>query len=237
VLFELALVFCGRIFTRLRPPPSARFSRINHRSRNQSPPCLVVDGSARRFRQATTIHLSTPRRQLGFPATLRSGLAESGGDGRDSLGGTWGCGDCAAVGCGPEMRWPLRALAVAETRPQGPAGRVGAGHEVRASPEMRPGSHDDWAATPQASLSHLLRRQTVPRWLLYVTRNLKVFCPPVRRPPRNPSPDGVSARSDLYQQPPNTRPEPHDRHPRPDNDGHAASSKPSVAGDWRVTGA
>ena len=26
--------------------------------------------------------------------------------------------------------------------------------EVRASPEMRPGSHDDWAATPQASLSH-----------------------------------------------------------------------------------
>ena len=68
VLLELALVFCGRIFTRLRPPPSARFSRINHRSRNQSPPCLVVDGRARRFRQGTTIHLSTPRRQLGFPA-------------------------------------------------------------------------------------------------------------------------------------------------------------------------
>ena len=58
----------------------------------------------------------------------------------------------ATGGCGPEMRWPLRALAVAETRPQGPAGRVGAGHEVRASPEMRPGSHhDDWAATPQAA--------------------------------------------------------------------------------------
>ena len=76
----------------------------------------------------------------------------------------------AAVGCGPEWRWPLRALAVAETRPLGPAGRVGAGHEVRASPEMRPGSHDDWAATPQASLSHHLRRQRVPGWLLYVIR-------------------------------------------------------------------
>jgi hypothetical protein len=81
------------------------------------------------------------------------------------------------------MRWPLRALAVAETRPQGPAGRVGAGHEVRASPEMRPGSHDDWAATPQASLSHLLRRQTVPRWLLCVTRKLKDFCRPARLRP------------------------------------------------------
>jgi len=65
-------------------------------------------------------------------------------------------------------RWPPRALAVAETRPRGPAGRVGAGHEVRASPEMRPGSHDDWAATPQASLSHPLRRRGVPRWLLSV---------------------------------------------------------------------
>ena len=88
-----------------------------------------------------------------------------------------------AVGCGPEMRWPLRALAVAETRPQRPAGRVGAGHEVRASPEMRPGSHDDWAATPQASLSHLLRRQMVLEWLLYVTRNLKDSCRPARRHP------------------------------------------------------
>jgi hypothetical protein len=86
-------------------------------------------------------------------------------------------------GCGPEMRWPLRALAVAETRPQGPAGRVGAGHEVRASPEMRPGSHDDWAATPQASLSHHLRRQMVLGWLLYVTRNLKDFCRPAPRHP------------------------------------------------------
>ena len=93
------------------------------------------------------------------------------------------CGGPAAVGCGPEMRWPLRALAVAETRPQGPAGRVGAGHEVRASPEMRPGSHDDWAATPQASLSHHLRRQMVLGWLLYVTRNLKDFWhPPSGRP-------------------------------------------------------
>jgi hypothetical protein len=51
--------------------------------------------------------------------------------------------------------WPPRALAVAQTRPRGPTGRVGAGPEVRASPEMRPGSHDDWAATPKrASVTH-----------------------------------------------------------------------------------
>ena len=170
VLFELALVFCGRIFTRLRPPPSARFSRINHRSRNRSSPLF----SCQRPRQAlppvhnlTSANTTTPTE---IPA-----------DGRGSLGAPgvaailWRSCGC---GCGPEMRWPLRALAVAETRPQGPAGRVGAGHEVRASPEMRPGSHDDWAATPQASHSHHLRRQTVLGWLLYVTRNLKDFCRP-----------------------------------------------------------
>jgi hypothetical protein len=167
VLFELALVFCGRIFTRLRPPPSARFSRINHRSRNQSPPYLVVNGRARRFRQPQPYmcqHHDANRDSRWRPAAAETRLA-----------GAWGCGDPAAVGCGPEMRWPLRALAVAETRPQGPAGRVGAGHEVRASPEMRPGSHDDWAATPQAGLSHHLRRQMVLGWLLCVTRNLKDF--------------------------------------------------------------
>ena len=103
-----------------------------------------------------------------------------------------------ALGCGPEMRWPLRALAVAETRPQGPAGRVGAGHEVRASPEMRPGSHDDWAATPQASLSHHLRRQMVLEWLLYVTRNLKTFWRAACRGPRNPGLYGVPGPSDHY---------------------------------------
>ena len=49
---------------------------------------------------------------------------------------------------------PGWALAVAETRPRGPTGRVGPVN-ARASPEMRPGSHhDDWAATPQAAPSH-----------------------------------------------------------------------------------
>ena len=64
-------------------------------------------------------------------------------------------GGAAGVIPGVNMREPPWALAVAETRPRGRAGRVGAGlFEVRASPEMRPGSHVDWAATPQASLSH-----------------------------------------------------------------------------------
>jgi hypothetical protein len=54
---------------------------------------------------------------------------------------------------GLKLRWPPRALAVAERAHGGrPAGSEPA-LEVRASPEMRPGSHD-WAATPQASLSH-----------------------------------------------------------------------------------
>jgi hypothetical protein len=45
---------------------------------------------------------------------------------------------------------PLRALAVAETRPQGPTGRVGAGPVGRVSPEMRPGPFEaDWVATPK----------------------------------------------------------------------------------------
>ena len=55
----------------------------------------------------------------------------------------------------PDSEMPPWALAVAESHPRGPTGRVGAGHNARASPEMRPGSHhDDWAATPQAALSH-----------------------------------------------------------------------------------
>jgi len=33
---------------------------------------------------------------------------------------------CARA-CGAAWKWPLRALAVAKTRPQGPTGRVGAG--------------------------------------------------------------------------------------------------------------
>ena len=165
MLFELALVFCGRIFTRLRPPPSARFSRINHRSRNRSSPLFSCQRPRQALPPATTIQVGTPRRQQRFPPTAEARL---GAPGVAAI-------HRATVGCGPEMRWPLRALAVAETRPQGPAGRVGAGHEVRASPEMRPGSHDDWAATPQASLSHHLRRQTVLQWLLYVTRNLEDF--------------------------------------------------------------
>ena len=38
----------------------------------------------------------------------------------------WGAVGWGGVGWGYET-WPLRALAVAETRPQGPTGRVGAG--------------------------------------------------------------------------------------------------------------
>src|SRR5215469_12327071 len=78
--------------------------------------------------------------------------------------------------CHPAPRqtqeWPPRALAVAETRLRGPTGRVGAGPEVRASPEMRPGSHDDWVATPQASHSHPVRRLCVTEGLLCVARFL-----------------------------------------------------------------
>jgi hypothetical protein len=70
-----------------------------------------------------------------------------------------------------DMEMPPWALAVAESHPRGPTGRVGAGHNARASPEMRPGSHhDDWAATPQAALSHLVRRRLVVAWLLHVTK-------------------------------------------------------------------
>src|SRR5271165_4583736 len=56
---------------------------------------------------------------------------------------------------GDEM--PPRTLAVAENASAGAVtGRVGAGLNGRASPEMRPGSHhDDWAATPQAAAQSL----------------------------------------------------------------------------------
>jgi hypothetical protein len=48
---------------------------------------------------------------------------------------------------------PLQVLAVAEDAPAGAKDRQGRGRStVRASPEMKPGSHrDDWAATPQAA--------------------------------------------------------------------------------------
>ena len=87
---------------------------------------------------------------------------------------------------------PPQALAVAETRPRGRAGRVGAGLlEVRASPEMRPGSHVDWAATPQASLSHMLRRRRAPKWLLLVTKIFEKVSAAHLQDPRNPFPIGV----------------------------------------------
>ena len=86
---------------------------------------------------------------------------------------------------------PPQALAVAETRPRGRAGRVGAGLlEVRASPEMRPGSHVDWAATPQASLSHMLRRRRAPEWLLLVTKILEKVPQRTRASPETPFPSG-----------------------------------------------
>ena len=94
---------------------------------------------------------------------------------------------------------PPQTLAVAETRLRGRAGRVGAGLlEVRASPEMRPGSHVDWAATPQASLSHKLRRRRAPKWLLLVTEILrKVFATHLHIP-RNPFPIGVSTSKKIW---------------------------------------
>jgi hypothetical protein len=58
-----------------------------------------------------TTHASQPE----FPA----GVARLAGDGAP----VWG----RSGGWGAQEKWPLRALAVAETRPQGPTGRVGAG--------------------------------------------------------------------------------------------------------------
>jgi hypothetical protein len=56
----------------------------------------------------------------------------------------------SARGPYPDVEMLPWVLAVAESHPRGPTGRVGAGHNARASPEMRPGSHhDDWAATPK----------------------------------------------------------------------------------------
>ena len=218
VLFELALVFCGRIFTRLRPPPSARFSRINHRSRNRSSPLFSCQRPRQALPPATTLHLSTPRRQQGFPRAAETQAA--------TRLGRLGLRRCGVLRLWLRSRNEMAPAGAGGGRdaPAGPAGRVGAGHEVRASPEMRPGSHDDWAATPQASLSHHLRRQTVLGWLLYVTRNLKDFCR--ARPARalKPRPDGVSGPSDRHQHPPNAPPgRPYSSRP-PDNDGHAASS-------------
>jgi hypothetical protein len=80
-----------------------------------------------------TTHASQPE----FPA----GVARLAGGGAPGRRGVPGPGWCARSEwrAGPEWRaglgqewgaqekWPLRALAVAETRPQGPTGRVGAG--------------------------------------------------------------------------------------------------------------
>ena len=50
-----------------------------------------------------------------------------------------------------KKRWPPRALAVAETRPRGPTGRVGAGHRSPGLPRDEARLPHDWAATPQAA--------------------------------------------------------------------------------------
>jgi hypothetical protein len=68
-----------------------------------------------------TTHASQPE----FPA----GLARLAGGGASGPRGATGPGPGAGPGRsgGAQEKWPLRALAVAETRPQGPTGRVGAG--------------------------------------------------------------------------------------------------------------
>jgi len=68
---------------------------------------------------------------------------------------------------------PPRTLAVAVSASTGAlTGRVGAGLNGRASPEMKPGSHhDDWAATPQAAPQSL--RKTLMRHHLVARRYQK----------------------------------------------------------------
>jgi hypothetical protein len=136
------------VFTRLCPPSSARFPWLNHRSRSLSPP---VELSGEPWQRGTA-----------RPAfTITSTVAD------------YRCNAPQPSWDSPGMRKPPWVLAVAETRPRGPTGRVGAGLCARASPEMRPGSHhDDWAATPQSGAQSL--RKT-PESSCLVARSHKIF--------------------------------------------------------------
>jgi len=87
----------------------------------------------------------------------------------------------APIGHPPEGdEMPPRMLAVAEKCIHGGlTGRVGAGPNGRASPEMRPGSHhDDWAATPQAAPQSL--GKTPLRYALVAPSSQKSINEPVR---------------------------------------------------------
>ena len=67
--------------------------------------------------------------QLGFPVGVPPPWS----------GRRRGCGDGKASGARARMKRPLRALAVAETRPQGPDRQGRSRSCGRVSPEMRPG--------------------------------------------------------------------------------------------------
>jgi hypothetical protein len=58
--------FTVALLTRSQPPPSARFSWINYRSRNRSPPCLVVGRPHVACPPPTTLLWATPDGQRGF---------------------------------------------------------------------------------------------------------------------------------------------------------------------------
>jgi hypothetical protein len=93
-------------------------------------------------------------RRMARPAAGRgsSGRASTSGEGIETSRCPALPANRASPGTSEGDEIPPRALAVAEVRPRGLTGRVGAGLCARTSPEMRSGSHhDDWAATPQAA--------------------------------------------------------------------------------------
>jgi hypothetical protein len=97
---------------------------------------------------STNIPPTTSHSQLRFPARQAMGDAQEtqrAGKRRDRVRKARTTGRLPPrTGNGPRGRWRWP-----RTHPRGPTGRVGAGPKVRVSPEMRPGSHDDWAATPK----------------------------------------------------------------------------------------
>ena len=83
---------------------------------------------------------------------VTGGVIPRGGRDRGSLGAGGTASEAVAV---QKWRWPPQALAVAETRPRGPTGRVGAGLRSPGLPRDEARLSRDWAAPPQASLSHM----------------------------------------------------------------------------------
>src|ERR1039457_2435416 len=113
--------FAVTVLTRLCPPSSARFPWINYRSRSLSPP--VELSSCRTLQDATL------KDQAGFRIPGERKMPDGSPAKRAPSG----------IPRGDET--PPWALAVAEVRPRGSTGRVGAGLHARTSPEMRSGSH------------------------------------------------------------------------------------------------